>query len=326
MASKPRLRRFQSLGPHGFHDIAYTEWGNPRSGRLVFCVHGFTRNSRDFDELASVLAGSCHVVCMDVAGRGTSEWLTHKSDYSFGLYLNDAAALLARVTAPAPSPGLRGILAAPRAAPCYVDWIGTSMGGLIGMMLAAKRNSPIRRLVLNDVGPLVPWHALLRMKQSHKGLQTYFQSLADAEAYIRSSCASFGPLSDKQWRQVIQHGTTRKGDGSYVLSFDPAIMTHMPSGGVAGVEFGSEFLSGIDLWPTFDAIECPVLVIRGAESNLLLKNTAEEMTRRGPRAKLVQFAGIGHAPWLKSPDQIGVVRDFLFAKDSEIESGQRRAA
>jgi pimeloyl-ACP methyl ester carboxylesterase len=323
MAPKPRLRRFQSLGPHGFHEIAYTEWGNPRSSRLVFCVHGFTRNSRDFDALAANLADSCYVVCMDVAGRGASEWLPHKGDYTFGLYLTDAAALLARVMAPAPSSGIRRILGATRSPKRSIDWVGTSMGGLMGMMLAAKRHSPIRRLILNDVGPLVPWPALLRMKQAHSAHHVSFETIDDAESYLRGICAAFGPLSDAQWRHVAYHSTIRKSGGTYILAFDPAIITHMRGGGVAGVEFGSEFLSGIDLWPTYDAVRCPVLVLRGAESDLLPRTTAQEMTRRGPKAELVEFPEIGHAPWLRTGDQIGTVRGFLLARPAKFPAPGR---
>ncbi len=319
MAHKPRLRRFQSLGPHGFHEIAYTEWGNPKSSRLVFCAHGFTRNSRDFDTLAASLADSCHVICMDAAGRGASEWLPHKGDYTFALYLADAAALLARVTAPAPATGIRKMFgSAGRPPKRHVDWVGTSMGGLMGMMLAAKRHTPIRRLVLNDVGPVVPWPALIRMKQVHSGAHKKFPTIDDLECHLRETCASFGPLNNAQWRQVAQHSAIRKGDGTYILAFDPAIITHMRSGQVAGVEFGSEFLLvGVDLWPTYDAVKCPTLVLRGAASDLLLKSTAEEMKRRGPKAELIEFPGVGHAPWLMTADQIGVVRDFLLAKRAE---------
>jgi pimeloyl-ACP methyl ester carboxylesterase len=315
MANKPRLRRFQSLGPHGFHEIAYTEWGDPESHRLVFCMHGFTRNSRDFDPLAASLADSCHVVCMDAAGRGDSEWLLHKSDYSFGLYLTDAAALLARVTAPMPASGIRKVLGGARVLKRHVDWIGTSMGGLMGMMLAAKRHSPIRRLVLNDVGPLVPWPALMRMKQTHSGLHKTFETLKQVEQHLRESCADFGPLTDAQWKHVAQHSAIGKGS-QYVLAFDPAIITHMRSGSVPGVEFGSEFLSGVDLWPTYDAIHCPTLVLRGADSDLLPQKTAIDMTKRGPKAELVEFPGAGHAPWLMASDQIKVIRDFLLARPS----------
>ena len=327
MAIKPLLRRFQSLGPHGFHEIAYTEWGNPKSQRLVFCVHGFTRNSRDFDVLAESLAETCHVVCMDVAGRGASDWLSHKGDYAFGLYLSDAAALLARVTAPAATTGIRRMFGKAFLPPKrHVDWIGTSMGGLMGMMLAAKRNSPIRRLVLNDVGPLVPWPALVRMKRVHSALHKKFANFEQVEHHLRETCASFGPLSDVQWRHIVHHSAIRGADGSLILAFDPAIITHMRSGSIAGVEFGNEFLSGVDLWPTYDAIKCPTLVLRGAESDLLLKKTADEMTRRGPKAELVEFQGIGHAPWLMTEDQISLVRDFLFAKKADLEHPAPREA
>ncbi len=322
MATKPRLRRFQSLGPHGFHEIAYTEWGNPNSSRLVFCVHGFTRNSRDFDWLAKSLAGKCHVVCMDAAGRGASEWLHRKGDYSFGLYLNDAAALMARVTAPQPATGILRMFGSHRPPRRHVDWVGTSMGGLMGMMLAAKRNSPIRRLVLNDAGPLIPWPALSQMKRAHSGLHMSFAALGDVEQYLRKVCEPFGPLSNAQWRHVALHSAMRKANKTYCLAFDPAIITHMRSGSVAGVEFGSDFLYGVDLWPTYDAIRCPTLVLRGAESALLPKKIADEMTTRGPKAELVEFAGIGHAPWLMANDQIKVVRDFLLAKRAKAPAAE----
>ena len=187
----------------------------------------------------------------------------------------------------------------------------------MGMMLAAKRHSPIRRLVLNDVGPMVPWPALLRMKRAHSGAHAAFATLGEAEAHLREACAPFGPLSDAQWREVTKHSTMRKG-GVHVMAFDPAIITHMRGGGVAGVEFGSEFLYGVDLWPTYDAIRCPALVLRGAESTLLQKSTAAEMRRRGPKAEVVEFEGIGHAPWLMAEDQIKVVRDFLLAEPVEV--------
>lgn len=185
----------------------------------------------------------------------------------------------------------------------------------MGVMLAAKRHSPIRRLVLNDVGPLVPWPALMRLKKVHSSLNRRFSSLDEVERHLREICAPFGPLSDAQWRHVARHGAARGSDGHYTLTFDPAIITHMRPASIAGVEFGSEFLSGVDLWPTYDAVTCPTLVLRGAESDLLLKKTAEEMTIRGPRADLIEFTGIGHAPWLVAEDQIAAVSDFLFGRE-----------
>ena len=309
----PRLNHFASLGPHGFHRVAYTEWGNPRSDRLVVCVHGLTRNSRDFDELAEDFAGHGHrVACMDVVGRGRSDWLEHKDDYGFALYVSDAAAFLARVTA-TPAGGFGALLHAlsGRGGEPKIDWIGTSMGGLIGMMLAAKPNSPIRRLVLNDVGPLVPWPALVRLKLATSGAGSRFASLDEVERHLRETCASFGPLRDSQWRHLAAYGAQRREDGGYDLAYDPAIVSTMRRAGNAGVEFGNDFLFGIDLWPVWDAVKCPTLVLRGKESDLLLESTAKRMQDRGPRATVVEIPGVGHAPWLMSQDQIGIIRDFL---------------
>lgn len=315
MSRRPRLCHFQSLGPHGFHQVAYTEWGDPLNPHLVVCVHGLTRNSRDFDALAASLADRCRVVCMDVVGRGSSDWLKHKGDYSFPLYLSDAAALLARITAVAPVSRVRRLLHGPsRAIKERVDWVGTSMGGLIGMFLAAKPFTPIRRLVLNDVGPLVPWPALLRLKNIHQPeLGRRFADFKEIEHHLRATCATFGPLTGEQWRHVAQHSALRKPDGGYVLNYDPAIVSNLTTASVAGINFGNGLLSGVDLWPMWEAVKCPTLVIRGSESDVLLASTAAEMAKRGPRAKVVEIQGVGHAPWLTSSDQIEIIREFLLA-------------
>jgi pimeloyl-ACP methyl ester carboxylesterase len=166
MPSDPRQNSFLALDPHGFHRVAYREWGDPRGHHVVICVHGLTRNSRDFDALAVDLASRSRVVCVDVVGRGASDWLEHKEDYGFPLYLSDAAtliALMAHTTHAGPLAKFIQRLATRGRAP-FIDWVGTSMGGLIGMMLASKANSPIRRLVLNDVGPFISWQALAHLK------------------------------------------------------------------------------------------------------------------------------------------------------------------
>jgi len=320
MPSEPRLNHFLALGPHGFHRVAYTEWGNPEGLHLVVCVHGLTRNSRDFDELAASLAErGCRVACMDVVGRGDSDWLAHKQDYGFSQYLSDAAALLARLTAPPKRVSLlrrlQGASEGPR-----IDWVGTSMGGLIGMMLAARADSPIRRLVLNDVGPLVPWSALARLKLASVGAGRRFASLEDVERHLREACATFGPMADSQWRRVAEHGSHRGPDGAYSLACDPAIVNTMRRGGDAGVEIGKDFLLGIDLWPIWDTVECPTLVLRGAESDLLLASTVRRMQIGGPRVELVEFSGVGHAPWLMSEEQIAPVREFILAAEPRKES------
>src|ERR1051325_10814727 len=188
--TEPRRGAFQSLGPSGFHRIAYTDWGSAANPHVVVCVHGFTRNSRDFDVLASRLATECRVICMDVVGRGESDWLKHKDDYDYSLYLSDAAALLAHLTASYVD------------GPPRIDWIGTSMGGLIGMMLAAKAQAPIHRLVLNDVGPMIPWSGLTRLRNTHLQRPPRFKSLTDAEAHLRQLYAMFGPIADEHWQHV----------------------------------------------------------------------------------------------------------------------------
>ena len=196
---------------------------------MVLCVHGLARNSRDFDYLAEVLARDCRVVCMDVVGRGDSDRLEDKSCYRFSTYLSDAAALVARITTPIRSSFLTGLQArlSGRSQATKLDWVGTSMGGLIGMLLAAKRGSPIRRLVLNDVGPFVPWNALVRLK-GHVGNTGPFASAEEVEQYVREACASFGPLTDEHWRHLAQHSARQEEDGTFVLRYDPAISQGLP--------------------------------------------------------------------------------------------------
>ena len=251
---------------------------------------------------------------MDVVGRGQSDWLEHKQDYGFDLYMSDAAALLARLTAPLPESRFgRFVRRSARRSVPRVDWIGTSMGGLIGMMLAGKRGNAIRRLVLNDVGPFVPWNALVRLKLEHAGEDEHFHDLAAVEAHLRKACATFGPLDDATWRKVTLHGARLLDDGSYALAYDPGIISALRSGANTEVEFGSDFLFGVDLWPTWATVTCPTLVLRGQESDLLLASTVAEMRQRNVLARVVEFPGIGHAPWLMSYDQINVVREFLLS-------------
>lgn len=308
--TQPRLNSFLSLGPRGFHRVSYTEWGAASNPHVVMCLHGFARNGRDFDVLARCLAQHCRVVCMDVVGRGNSDWLEHKSDYDFPLYLSDVAAFLARITAPYQNANGDS----QTFTPVYVDWLGTSMGGLIGMLLAAKSNTLIRRLILNDSGPAVSLSSLWRMWYLHGRQKNQFRNLQEMEAYLRSACRDFGPIDDEHWDHVIRHSSRQLDDGSYMLAYDPGIMrVHHARNNVG---FGSDFLGSLDLWPIWDRIRCPTLVLRGAESDVLLRSTAENMKRRGPRARVVEFAGVGHAPWLMSKDQIDVVSEFVLAPDN----------
>lgn len=286
-----RERYVRCLSPAGFHRMAYAEWGDPRNPRVLVCVHGLTRCGRDFDFLAQALADEYRVVCPDVVGRGRSDWLRDKMHYAIPQYAHDMTTLLARLDAES------------------VDWLGTSMGGMIGMALAAQPDTPIRRLILNDVGPLIAAAALKRIGE-YLAAPPDFASAAEAEAYIRTISAPFGKLSDEQWRQLAANVVKTAPNGRLVLRYDP---------GIAQPFFAALQTNGagrdIDLWPLYDAIRCPTLVIRGARSDLLSRETVAAMRERGPRAQSVEIPDVGHAPMFLDAMQVGVVRDFLGGGD-----------
>jgi len=281
------IERLSCLGLHGFHQIAYSYWPGPGpeskgTARPIVCVHGLTRNGRDFDALAARLASRGPVACPDMPGRGQSAWLPVVADYSYPLYLGTVAALFARLGSE------------------EVDYVGTSMGGIIGMMLACQPGSPIRRLVLNDVGPFIPQASLERIGD-YVGLDPAFDSVEEIERYYRVVHAPFGDLTDAQWKHFALTSHRVRADGKIGLGYDPGIAQ----------AFKGVPLTDIDLWPFYDQIKCPTLVIRGAESDLLLAETAEEMTRRGPKAELYEVAGAGHAPALMDEAQIARIESFL---------------
>ena len=298
------------LGSNGFHRIAYTEWGEPDNPRIVICVHGLTRNRHDFDHLAARLSGEFRVVAMDVAGRGDSEWLEDKADYRFGQYKADAAALIARITAPRASSWVDRVRGHSRPPPTQIDWVGTSMGGLIGMLLAAQRNTPIRRLVLNDVGPMVPWPGLMRLS-GNAAHPRIFDSMDAVVSHLREACASFGALSDEQWHYLALHGSRELPDGRLALSYDPDIARGLRSGSALDIPRGERLLEGIDLWALWDRLRCPTLVLRGAESDVLTARIAAEMLARAPATRLLELPGVGHAPALMDTAQTEPIRDFL---------------
>ena len=282
VAPEPRLRSVQCIGAHGFHRMAYTEWGDPHNPRVLVCVHGLTRNGRDFDDLARALAPHYRVVCPDVAGRGRSGWLAVKDDYQLPTYVADMITLIARLDVET------------------VHWMGTSMGGLIGMIIASMPDNPIRRLVLNDVGPVVTAASLRRIGQ-YVGNAPVFPSYEAGESYIREVSAPFGRLTDAQWRHLSET-SLKEVDGGWAMRYDPGI----------GEPFRkTPILADVNLWPIYEAISCPTLVMRGAESDLLLHDTAVQMTTRGPKARLVEVPDVGHAPTLMDAAQIAPIRDFL---------------
>jgi pimeloyl-ACP methyl ester carboxylesterase len=280
-----RRRDVTAASASGLHRLSYLEWGDPANSRVLVCVHGLTRCARDFDPLAAALADRYRVVCPDMPGRGESGWLANPMEYATPTYVNDAVTLVARL-------GVES-----------VDWVGTSMGGLIGMAFAALEGNPIRRMVLNEAGPVVAATALERIG-TYVGKAPDFPSLAAAEQYIRAVSAPFGPHSDTEWRFLTEHVVRRKPDGGYRVHYDPALA--VPFNAAAPHK-------DIELWPVWEAIRCPTLVIRGALSDLLTRETVERMRTSGPRAQAVEIAGVGHAPTLMQPDQIAIVRDFLLA-------------
>ena len=304
MSLGPRLNKFPSLGPHGFHRLSYVEWGEADNPHIVVCVHGLTRNARDFDELARALASKARVVCLDVAGRGGSDWLEHKEDYGFSLYVADAAALLARISPGSTSVKARRFFSAPTPRPRpAIDWVGTSMGGVIGMLLAAQAGSPVRKLLLNDVGPVVTGVSLQRIGQ-YVGKSPPFSSMDAAEKYIREVSATFGPLTDAQWRHLTVHSVNRQPDGQYTMAYDPEL--------AAPFRKITHYVD-TDMWAFYDLIRCPTFLIRGAQSDLLTRETAQQMTARGPHANMAEIPGVGHAPMLMDAAQIALVKDFLLA-------------
>jgi pimeloyl-ACP methyl ester carboxylesterase len=280
----PRQGGVRCLSAKGFHHMAYTEWGAADAGRVVLCVHGLTRSGRDFDRLAAALADAgCRVVCPDVAGRGSSDWLADPKGYGYPQYLADMTVLIARLGAEA------------------LDWLGTSMGGLLGMMMAAQAGTPVRRLVMNDIGPFIPKAALARIA-GYAGCDPRFADVAAAEAYLRAVHEGFGALADADWRHLSETSVAPAAGGAGLrLRYDPAI----------GAAFQDRPVEDLDLWTVWDKVSCPSLVLRGARSDLLLAETAAEMARRGPRARVVEIAGCGHAPALMDEHQIGLVRDWL---------------
>lgn len=280
-----RRRAVTAASASGLHRLSYLEWGDPANPRVVVCVHGLTRCARDFDPLAAALADRYRVVCPDMPGRGESGWLADPMEYATPTYVNDVVTLVARLGVDA------------------VDWVGTSMGGLIGMALAALAGNPIRRMVLNEAGPVVGAAALERIG-AYVGKAPGFPSLDAAERYIRAVSAPFGPHSDAEWRFLTEHVVRRTPDGGYRVHYDPAIAVPFDAAAPHG---------DLELWPLWERIACPTLVIRGELSDLLARATVERMRASGPRAQAVEIPGVGHAPTLMHPDQIAIVRDFLAA-------------
>jgi pimeloyl-ACP methyl ester carboxylesterase len=282
-ATSPVTRHLRGLSPHGFHRVVYYEWGDPANANVVICVHGVGRNGRDFDVLGEALSATHRVLAVDMPGRGASDWLADPNDYVFPTYLATLDALIARSGAET------------------VAWVGTSMGGLLGMVAASLPKTPVARLVVNDVGPVVEPAALARIAE-YFGADPTFATYDEIDRYVRQISAPFGPLSEAQWTHVVGTNVRQRPDGRWGLVYDPGI----------AVPFRQQAAPPA-LWPMWDAIACPTLLLHGAQSDLLTSATAAEMASRGPRPRVIEFPQVGHAPTLLPPEQVEPVVAFLRA-------------
>ncbi|AOY93648.1 alpha/beta hydrolase [Cupriavidus sp. USMAA2-4] len=292
MSASPRLGFVQCLSPSGLHRMAYHEWGDAANPRVLVCVHGLTRTGRDFDALARALCGDYRVVCPDVAGRGRSDWLADPHGYVLPQYVADMVTLIARLNVE------------------QVDWFGTSMGGLIGMALAGLPKSPVRKLLLNDVGPRVAPSAIERIG-AYLGLPVRFKTFEEGLAYLQTISASFGRHTPEQWREL--NGAILKplqgAQGlEWGLHYDPSLAVPFRETTPEMVQAGEAAL-----WRAFEAIQAPLLVVRGAQSDLLLRDTVAEMEARGRQVSAVEVPDVGHAPTFIDPAQIALARAFFLA-------------
>ena len=293
--------RWKSVGcssPAGLHRIAYKEWGDPANERVLVCVHGVTRVADDFDALAQALSDRYRVVCPDMAGRGRSERLRDPQLYALPQYVADMVTLVARVTANASAGGAAG-------GQDRVDWFGTSMGGLIGMALASLPGTPVTKLVLNDIGPTLDGAAMARIAD-YIGQDLRFPDFESGARFVREVSLSFGQHTDEQWNKLAGDVLRQEPDGQWVRHYDLALARPFK----AMTEERAQFEQAA-LWRAYDAIRCPTLLVRGELSDLLSRETALEMTRRGPLPRLVEIPGVGHAPTFLNADQIAIARDFL---------------
>ncbi|MEO7106605.1 MAG: alpha/beta hydrolase [Rhodoferax sp.] len=297
--SDPQLNYLPCPDAGAGHRMAFWEWGDPLATHLVVCVHGLSRQARDFDVLAQALVakagGALRVICPDVVGRGKSDWLADPQGYQIPAYAGDMFALLTYLQPQTQT----------------LDWVGTSMGGLIGMAVFGQKQFPLpiplRRLVLNDVGPSIQWEALARIG-TYLGRSVKFDSLQQAADAMWSISTSFGPHTPEQWLELSRHMVkpVPGSDTAVTLHYDPAIAVPF-----AAVTQEAAAQGEAMLWALYDGLQAQTLLLRGAQSDLLSPQTAQLMTERGPKARLVEFAGVGHAPTLIAPDQVDVVTHFL---------------
>ena len=295
--NQPTLNFVNCPDTQGQHRMAYWQWGDANSDHVVICAHGLSRQGRDFDVLAQALCdaapGELRVVCPDVVGRGKSDWLKDPMGYQIPQYAADMLALINQLQ------------------PKTLDWVGTSMGGLIGMVVSGQPDLPlpvpVRKLILNDVGPAIEWLAIQRIGQ-YLGKGVQFQSIQQAADAMWAVSTSFGPHTKEQWLALSQAMVKPNGDG-FMLHYDPAIAIPFANATKESTKQGEAML-----WALYDNIKATTLITRGAQSDLLSVETAQAMTQRGPNAQLVEFQGVGHAPTFIAANQVKAAVDFLIGK------------
>lgn len=288
---EPRDYVYWGLSPQGFHKLAYVEWGDPENPDVLVCLHGLIRNGRDFDYLAHSLKHTYRIICPDLVGRGKSDYIGDASLYTVTQYVNDMVALLGRLKVE------------------KVHWLGTSLGGIIGMMLAAQPQSPLQSLILNDVGMIVPNMALQRLGMYARN-ETEFSNLEDAISYFQAILAPIGALDPKKWEHITKHGTLASSDGKLRLAYDPAI----------GDNFVNQPVPTLHLETYWQAIKCPVLILRGEESDCLTPDILTKMLYSQPGLKTITFPACGHAPSLMEKTQIQVIENWLGGHSPQVVS------
>jgi pimeloyl-ACP methyl ester carboxylesterase len=286
-----KIKSVQCFSPTGLHHMSYKEWGDETNPNILICAHGVTRVGDDFDALARALSGHYRVICPDVVGRGRSGRLLNPQLYRIPQYVSDMVTLIARVTAHNEG--------------AQIDWFGTSMGGLIGMALASLPGNPIRKLVLNDIGPKLDPAALLRIGD-YIGQELRFPDFDAAARFVREVSLSFGEHTDDQWHKLASDVLRQEEDGQWVRHYDMGLAQPFRSATPETARADEAAL-----WAAYDAIRCPTLLIRGENSDLLSPETAREMAARGPRAQLVEIPNVGHAPTFLDDEQIAIARQFL---------------
>jgi pimeloyl-ACP methyl ester carboxylesterase len=287
---EPKIKSVQCLSLAGLHRMSYKEWGDENNPKVLVCVHGVTRVGDDFDNMARALANDYRVICPDIVGRGRSDWLRNPQLYVIPQYVSDMVTLLARVLPDEHQ---------------QVDWFGTSMGGLIGMGMASLPGNPIRKLVLNDIGPTLATQAMQRIGD-YIGQDLRFDSFEAGAKFVRDVSLSFGEHTEEEWHKLAVDVLRQDKDGKWVRHYDMGLALPFRSATPEKAEADQAML-----WAAYDAITCPTLLVRGADSDLLSPETAKQMTELGPKAQLVELPKVGHAPTFIHDDQIQIARQFL---------------